>query len=117
MGWDGRRWTQESVPNPGLAPDPAAQAEGLNAVSCVSSTACIAVGITDQVAVGELPMAVFWNGAGWASSLASDAARQHLAAAAQTWLPPYESGTVTGPALQPTLAQPREGAASPEQCC
>lgn len=65
MGWDGRRWTQESVPNPGPAPSDAETPEGLNDVSCPSSTACIAVGQYDN-AVGEiLPMAVEWNGEGW----------------------------------------------------
>src|SRR5437660_497630 len=65
MGWDGRRWTQESVPNPGLAPDSAGQPEALTGVSCTSSTACIAVGSYDDPVGGQLPMAVGWNGVGW----------------------------------------------------
>lgn len=65
MGWDGLRWTQESVPNPGPAPDSAATPEGLNGVSCMSSTACIAVGSYDNAVGEQLPMAVWWNGAGW----------------------------------------------------
>lgn len=48
MGWDGRRWTQESVPNPGPAPSDAESPEGLSGVSCTSSTACIAVGQYDS---------------------------------------------------------------------
>lgn len=65
MGWDGRRWMQESVPNPGPAPDSTDSSDGLNGVSCVSTAACNAVGSYEN-AVGELlPMAVWWNGAGW----------------------------------------------------
>jgi hypothetical protein len=65
MGWNGRRWSQESVPNPGPAPDSAATPESLTGVSCTSTAACIAVGSYNN-AVGEtLPMAVGWNGAGW----------------------------------------------------
>src|SRR5947209_8396029 len=64
MGWDGRRWTQESVPNPGLAPDSAGQPEALTGVSCPSSTACTAVG-SNAVGGRVQPLAERWDGSRW----------------------------------------------------
>jgi hypothetical protein len=67
MGWDGQRWAQESVPNPGPAPGSADTPEGLTDVSCPSSTACVAVGLYDNALGEQLPMAVEWNGDAWSA--------------------------------------------------
>lgn len=61
MGWDGRRWTPERVPDPG----PGGDMGVLSGVSCTSTSACIAVGQYTGDVSGPLPMAVGWDGVGW----------------------------------------------------
>ena len=58
--WDGSTWRVEHTPNP---PGPAASI--LNAASCVSPSACIAVGNTSNSRVASLTLAQRWNGHTW----------------------------------------------------
>ena len=58
--WDGARWSQQSTPSLGDS----APFSGLNAVSCVSRDACIAVGST-QVGSTAHPLIERWDGATW----------------------------------------------------
>jgi hypothetical protein len=57
--WNGRRWSVKWPPGAGA---PGSDLEG---VSCSSSTACTAVGISGPL-VGGVPLVVRWNGKRWA---------------------------------------------------
>jgi hypothetical protein len=59
MTWNGTSWTTQTTPNPIGALNASAEA-----VSCTSSTACIAVG-GYQAANGPLPFAMHWDGTSW----------------------------------------------------
>jgi hypothetical protein len=59
--WNGTAWRVEHTPNP---PGPATSE--LNAASCVSRSACIAVGNTSNSQVASLTLAQRWNGRTWA---------------------------------------------------
>jgi hypothetical protein len=60
--WDGRAWAVQATPAP------AGTSDGeLLAVSCVSATACVAVGVTDDP-LGSV-LADVWNGSGWAAQV------------------------------------------------
>jgi hypothetical protein len=65
--WDGRRWTIEPTPSPGVDRD--LRAAGLGSVSCPSTTACTAVGGLGEIAVvagsSPRPLAERWNGRRW----------------------------------------------------
>ena len=50
--WDGSAWRVQHTPNP-----PGAAAGNLNAASCMSRSACIAVGNTSNSRVTSLPLA------------------------------------------------------------
>jgi hypothetical protein len=59
--WDGSTWDLQTVPDPGGgATDPT-----LNAVSCVSSTDCEAVGGYTSSTPHATPVAAAWNGSAW----------------------------------------------------
>ena len=58
--WNGSTWRVQHTPNP-----PGAAASNLNATSCVSRSACIAVGNTSNSRVISLPLAQRWNGHTW----------------------------------------------------
>src|SRR5215471_18913367 len=58
--WDGSAWRVQHTPSP-----PGAAASNLNAASCVSRTACIAVGNTSNSRGTSLPLAQRWNGHSW----------------------------------------------------
>jgi len=58
--WDGSTWRVEHTPNP-----PGAAASSLNAASCVSRSACIAVGNTSNSRGTWLTLAQRWNGHTW----------------------------------------------------
>ena len=60
--WNGSTWRVQHTPNP-----PGAAASNLNAASCVSRSACIAVGNTSNSRVTSLPLAQRWNGHTWSS--------------------------------------------------
>jgi hypothetical protein len=67
--WNGRRWSIEPTPNP------TAVSSELEAVSCTSSTACIAVGHsfkTADVGSAELPLAERWDGTSWSLQTTPD---------------------------------------------
>ncbi len=55
--WNGRRWAMEPIQAPGSFQ---------TGMSCVSATACTAVGYTDTDDLG-VPVAEQWNGQTWAS--------------------------------------------------
>lgn len=57
--WNGAKWTKLNSPNPGT---PAAN--GLDGVSCASTTSCVAVGSSD-VSSTATPLAERWNGTSW----------------------------------------------------
>lgn len=59
MTWNGTSWTTQTTPNP-----TGALSSSVEAVSCTSSTACIAVGVY-QAVNGPLPFAMQWNGTSW----------------------------------------------------
>jgi hypothetical protein len=58
--WNGSTWRVQHTANP-----PGAAASNLNAASCVSRSACIAVGNTSNSRVTSLPLAQRWNGHTW----------------------------------------------------
>src|SRR5499427_7544109 len=58
--WDGSAWRVQHTPNP-----PGAAASNLNAASCVSRSACIAVGNTSKSRGTSLTLAQRWNGHTW----------------------------------------------------
>src|SRR5499433_653560 len=58
--WDGSSWRVEHTPNP-----PGAAASNLNAASCVSRSACVAVGNTSNSRGTSLTLAQRWNGHTW----------------------------------------------------
>jgi hypothetical protein len=58
--WDGSAWRVQHTPSP-----PGAAASNLNAASCVSRSACIAVGNTSNSRVISLTLAQRWNGHTW----------------------------------------------------
>ena len=60
-GWDGTKWTLESVPEP-----LGAQNSQLNAVSCLSASSCVAVGGYTNSLGGPVTLAERWTGAAWA---------------------------------------------------
>ena len=58
--WDGSSWRVQHTPNP-----PGAAASNLNAASCLSGSACIAVGNTSNSRGTPLTLAQRWNGHTW----------------------------------------------------
>ncbi|HKA96819.1 MAG TPA: hypothetical protein VKD66_11195 [Streptosporangiaceae bacterium] len=58
--WNGSTWRVQHTPNP-----PGAAAGNLNAASCVSRSACIAVGNTSNRRGNSLTLAQRWNGHSW----------------------------------------------------
>jgi len=58
--WNGSTWSIQPTPSP-----PGAAASELNAASCVSRSACIAVGITSNNRGTPLTLAQRWNGHTW----------------------------------------------------
>lgn len=58
--WDGRSWTQRTVPTVGSS-----LGTGLAGVSCTSSSACVAVGTYFDSSGVPTPTAVTWNGSSW----------------------------------------------------
>lgn len=59
--WDGWRWSIQPTPNPSNSGDSV-----LNAVSCPSSTVCMAVGSAgDRIDSGGVPLAERWDGSRW----------------------------------------------------
>jgi hypothetical protein len=58
--WNGSTWRVQDTPNP-----PGAAASELNAASCVSPAACIAVGLTSNSRGIPLTLAQRWNGHTW----------------------------------------------------
>src|SRR5216683_1733379 len=58
--WDGSRWRLQPVPSP-----PGAAWSALNGVSCVSPSACEAVGITVSRSGARRAVAERWNGTRW----------------------------------------------------
>jgi hypothetical protein len=54
--WNGTSWADGTIPNPTVT--------DLEAVSCPSATACLAVG-DDTSDSGVLPLAAQWNGTAW----------------------------------------------------
>jgi len=58
--WNGSTWSIQATPGP-----PGAAPSILNAASCVSRSACIAVGNTSNSRGTSLPLAQRWNGSTW----------------------------------------------------
>ncbi len=59
--WNGTEWKVQSLPNP-----EASEASELNGISCVSATACMAVGTYWKTSdTDAATLAYFWNGAKW----------------------------------------------------
>jgi hypothetical protein len=62
--WDGTRWSIQPTPNPPVrGPDDIGSE--LDAVSCASRTACMAVGYRSPLRSGDVPFAERWDGARW----------------------------------------------------
>jgi hypothetical protein len=64
--WDGARWSLQAAVDPNRGSS--FSESGLSGVSCVSATACTAVGFDDSNNVGApggIPLAEQWNGVGW----------------------------------------------------
>jgi hypothetical protein len=59
MTWNGTTWSTQTTPNP-----TGALSASTEAVSCISSSACTAVGVY-QASNGPLPFAMRWNGTSW----------------------------------------------------
>jgi hypothetical protein len=59
MTWNGSSWTTQTTPNP-----TGALSASVEAVSCTSSTFCVAVGVY-HVTAGPLPFAMHWDGTSW----------------------------------------------------
>jgi hypothetical protein len=57
--WNGRRWSIQATPRP-----PGATSSGLGAVSCATTTACIAVGSYRDAGGQQRVLAERWNGTG-----------------------------------------------------
>ncbi len=60
LRWNGTKWTVEATPNPSGTRD-----LHLSGVSCISATACTAVGDYVTASQGQLTLAERWNGAKW----------------------------------------------------
>lgn len=58
--WNGTEWSLQTAP-----PPVGAKASGLPGLSCLSSTACIAVGYYTNSAGTQGPLAEYWNGTEW----------------------------------------------------
>jgi hypothetical protein len=58
--WNGTQWKIQKSPNPTTA-----VRAGLLGVSCVSTTACTAVGSYDKSTYAQYPLAEKWNGTSW----------------------------------------------------
>lgn len=58
--WNGVTWTDETVPSPN-----GATSDGLNGVSCTSTTACTAVGFYLDSSGAKHALAEGWNGSAW----------------------------------------------------
>jgi hypothetical protein len=58
--WDGTSWTIQASPNPA-----GASSSALSGVSCVSSSACVAVGQYTNSSGVQVTLAEHWNGASW----------------------------------------------------
>jgi hypothetical protein len=64
--WDGSRWVRQSTPNPGGV-------NGLNSVTCVSTSDCIAVGAWEADVNSTLSFLVMaWNGTKWTTKGIAD---------------------------------------------
>jgi hypothetical protein len=61
--WDGTRWTAQHVP----LPADVSGGGSVGAISCVSATACVAVG-SDTNDTAKVPLAEVWNGTKWTVS-------------------------------------------------
>jgi hypothetical protein len=59
--WNGSSWAVRATPNPAGATQ-----SFLNAVSCISATACTAVGIYTDSGGNNLTLAERWDGSNWA---------------------------------------------------
>jgi hypothetical protein len=59
-GWNGTKWEVESTPNPA-----GSKGSYLRSISCVSSTACTAVGTYTNSSGVEVTLAEGWNGSKW----------------------------------------------------
>jgi hypothetical protein len=68
--WDGDEWSLQRAPIPH-----GAKKSGFNGVSCVSVSACVAVGYFDRK-----PLAERWNGRRWSLQRVPSVARSHAAA-------------------------------------
>jgi hypothetical protein len=65
--WDGSTWTSEPVLDPGGSPD-----NGLNGVSCTSSTSCTAVGAYTNSSGAGVTLAEEWDGSAWSAQSPSN---------------------------------------------
>jgi hypothetical protein len=66
-GWNGSKWTLETVPSPA-----GAKSSGLAGVSCNSSSACMAVGEWTSAAGVKHPLAARWDSHHWALETVPD---------------------------------------------
>ena len=71
--WNGSKWTMLTSPNPGTP-----GANGLDGVSCASTTSCLAVGSSVANSTGT-PLAEKWNGTSWSLTTLPDDALQSSA--------------------------------------
>jgi hypothetical protein len=63
--WNGGSWTLESVSSPS-----GSSLDALNAVSCSSASACVAVGSYQSGGAGDKALAEVWDGHSWSLSTA-----------------------------------------------
>ena len=64
--WDGSSWTVASIPNVNLSHG--SSDATLNAVSCASTTSCVAVGDYTGSSYGYYAFALQWDGSSWTAS-------------------------------------------------
>jgi hypothetical protein len=70
LRWSGRSWSTQTTPD--IAPAPTR----LNAVSCSSASACVAVGYYNDFD-GTHPLAESWNGTSWSIQTTANGPRAH----------------------------------------
>jgi hypothetical protein len=78
--WNGTTWSLMSSANP----RPPADGDVLSAVSCVSPTACTAVGSDENRRAASLTLAESWNGTNWSILPAADVADNTLSSVSCT---------------------------------
>ncbi len=101
--WNGTTWTLQTTPTTGLGSGPF-----FNAVSCTTSTMCVAVGNADE---GNESLAEQWNGTAWSIVSTPNPAGQSIvdltgvSCIGSAWCTAVGQGFVTGTGYQSLVEQ------------